>query len=349
MQAQIDDVLERAARDEDFSGVCLVARGSDIVYHRAFGLAHRGFAIPNRPSTRFDIASITKVFTATAIMQLVEREVIRLDTAVMPFLEQGNTAISDAVTVFQLLTHTSGIADDADEEAGESYEALFVDKPNYSIRETMDFLPQFAFKSPVFTPGEGVRYNNCAFILLGLMIEQASGLTYRDYVRRNVFERADMTGADFRAMDEVSHDLAEHYKRITHDDGTMGWRKNIYSYPPIGSPDGGATVTALDLDMFYRAITNHVLVGEDAATLLLTPQVFVKERDGIRVMNGFGFEFRVGSDDRIISIEKEGQNAGVAANFAHYPDRDITFVVLANQDCDVWAIVREIEPLLLAG
>nr|MBA2248280.1 beta-lactamase family protein [Chloroflexia bacterium] len=210
-------------------------------------------------------------------------------------------------------------------------------------------LPQFAFKPPVFAPGESVRYNNCAFVLLGLVIERATGVSYRDYVTEHIFRRAGMHGADFCAMDGICSDLAEHYKRITQNDGTLEWRKNVYSYPPIGSPDGGATVTALDLDMFYRAITNYALVGEDAATLLLTPQVFVKERDGVRVMNGFGFEFRVGSDDRVVAIEKEGQNAGVAANFAHYPDRDITFVLLANQDCDVWTIVREVEPLLLAG
>ncbi|MBA2248036.1 MAG: beta-lactamase family protein, partial [Chloroflexia bacterium] len=100
----------------------------DTVYHRAFGLAHRGFAIPNRTSTRFDIASITKLFTAVAVLQLIERGAFNLETAVMPYLGRGGTKIADDVTVFHLLTHTSGIADDADEEAGESYEALFVDK-----------------------------------------------------------------------------------------------------------------------------------------------------------------------------------------------------------------------------
>lgn len=348
MQDRIDQILQRAASEADFSGVCLVTRGDETVYHRAFGLAHRGFGITNTTATRFDIASVTKLFTATAIMQLVERELIRLETRVMPFLERADTVISDAVTVFHLLTHTSGIAEDADEEAGEDYELLFIDKPNYAILKTVDFLPQCSCKEAVFAPGEGVRYNNCAFVLLGLVIERSTGVSYRDYVTEHIFRRAGMPGADFCAMDGVCPDLAEHYKRVTHDDGTTAWRKNIYSYPPVGSPDGGATVSALDLDIFYRAIANRSLLGEDAAGHLLTPKVFVKNRGEYRMMNGFGFEFQIAADDRVVTIEKEGENAGVAANFAHYPGIDTTFVLLANQDCNVWAIVRGIEPLLLA-
>jgi len=347
MHEQIDAIMRHAEEHSNFSGVCLLTRGNDILYHRAFGLAHRGFAIPNRTSTRFDIASITKLFTAVAVMQLIERAAFGLETAVMPYLGRSGTKISDAVTVFHLLTHTSGIADDADEEAGESYEALFVDKPNYAIRETIAFLPQCIEKDPVFAPGEGVRYNNCAFILLGLMVEKASGQPYRDYVRDNVFAPAGMTGADFCAMDEVNHDLAEHYKAVTRDDGTVMWKKNIYSYPPIGSPDGGATVTALDLDAFLRATVGGRLLGEDATALLRRPHVLVDDGDDYRLMNGFAFEYRVAPDDRIISIEKEGENAGVASQLFHYPKHDTTLVLLANQDCNVQKIVRDIERLIL--
>lgn len=77
--------------------------------------------------------------------------------------------------------------------------------------------------------------------------------------------------------------------------------------------------------------------------------MFVKKRGDYQVMNGFGFEFRVAPDDRIIAIEKEGENAGVASQLFHYPGNDSTLVLLANQDCNVQKIVRDIEPLLLAG
>lgn len=346
MRDAILEILARHHVDAGFSGVCLVKRGDTAIVHEAFGFAHRGFAVPNSTATRFDIASVTKVFTAAAIMQLVDQGAIALDTPVIPFLGIADTRIGDAVTVYHCLTHTSGIADDADEEAGEDYEALFIDKPNYSIRETRDFLHQFIHKAPNFAPGEGVRYNNVAFVLLGLVIERASGIAYRDYVRRHVFARAGMDGADFCTMDGICPSFAEHYKRITHDDGTTEWRKNIYSYPPVGSPDGGATVTALDLDRFVRAVWAGGLMGAEATAQLLRPHVLRREIDGGSLWNGLGFEFRLDGEGTIVQLGKDGMNAGVASNLAYIPGTDTTCILLANQDCNVWAIQRELDPLV---
>ncbi|MDQ3653952.1 MAG: beta-lactamase family protein [Chloroflexota bacterium] len=347
MADRIRSLVTRHA-DSGFTGVCLVKRGDEIILHEAYGLAHRGFGIPNTVEIRFDIASVTKTFTAAAILQLIEVGEIALDTRVMPFLDIADTRISDDVTVYHCLTHTSGIGDDADEEAGEDYEALFIDKPNYSIRETADFLPQFVDKEPNFPPGEGVRYNNVAFILLGLVIEKATGASYRDYVRQHVFERAGMTGADFCAMDGVHPHLAEHYKKIEHDDGTVEWRKNIYSYPPIGEPAGGATVTALDLDRFVRAIAAGEILGEEWTARFLAPQVKEKETDdGGTLWNGFALEFKLDSAGTIVRIGKDGINAGVCSMMAYYPTSDTTVVLLTNIEHSVWTMLREIEPLVV--
>jgi CubicO group peptidase (beta-lactamase class C family) len=340
--------LDALLTETGFSGVSLAKRGDEFILHDAFGLAHRGFGIPNTVDTRFDIASVTKTFTAVATLQLVELGDIALDTRVMPYLGIGGTRISDDVTVYHCLTHTSGIGDDADEEAGEKYEELFIDKPNYSIRVTADFLPQFVNKDPVFPPGEGVRYNNVAFVLLGLVIEKATGMSYRDYIRRNVFERSGMSGADFCAMDGVHGDFAEHYKRIDHDDGAVEWRKNIYSYPPIGSPDGGATVTALDLDRFVRVVLAGKLLGKEWTARLLTPQIKVKEIEGGSFWNGFAFEFRLAAGGKIVRISKDGFNPGVCSMLAYYPAIDTTIVLLANIEYDVWTTLHTIEEPLLA-
>ena len=331
----------------EFSGVALIKRGDDVILHEAHGFAHRGFAIPNTVQTRFDIASVTKLFTAAAILQLVERGDLALDTPVMPYLDLPGTRIADEVTVYHCLTHTSGIGDDADEDAGEDYEALFIDKPNYSLRETKDFLPQFVDKEPNFPPGEGVRYNNVAFVLLGLAIERASGLSYRDYVKQHVFERAGMSSADFLAMDGVNAHFAEHYKRIEHEDGGVEWRKNIYSYPPIGSPDGGATVTALDLDTYFRALGNSTLLSGDTTKRMLTPQARVWEKPTGSRWIGFATQIDVGLDGQVRAWGKDGINAGVASQAMFYPVQDTSVILLANQDCNVWALHREIEAVIL--
>ncbi len=339
-------ILDRQVGRDEFSGVCLVTRGDETVLHEAYGLAHRGYGIQNTIETRFDIASITKLFTAVAVMQVVRRGDIALDTRLMPYLDIRDTRISDDVTVFHCLTHTSGIGDDADEVAGEEFEALFIDKPNYSIRETRDFLPQFVDKDPVFAPGESVRYNNVAFILLGLAIERVSGLSYRDYVVNHIFRAAGLDGAGFCAMDGVNERLAEHYKRIPHPDGSIEYRKNIYSYPPVGDPAGGATVTARDLERFLRLLRNGDLLGAEATRQMLSPHSRWNEGETGSEWYGFAVQLRRDPDGQIVEMGKDGINAGVASMLAYYPGTDTTLVLLANQDSDVWQMTREIEPLI---
>lgn len=345
----VDAVVSRTAAENGFSGVCCVVRGGQEICHEAFGLAHRGFGVPNGLTTRFDIASVTKLFTAVATIQCIERGDFTLDTPLIPYLGLEGTAIPGTVTVFHALTHTSGIADDADEVAGEDYAALFADSPNYRIRETADFLPNFVHKEPNFAPGEGVRYNNCAYVLLGLAIERATGLRYRDVVRERIFAPAGMTGSDFLAMDIAAADFAEHYTRIDGPGGEPVWRKNIYSYPPIGSPDGGATVPAHDLVRFLDALRDGVLTGETGRDMLLRPHVVAgepTERDPFRRMYGFGFEFLLDDADRIVAMQKDGINAGVASILVHYPQTDTTAAILANQECNVWSMERELRAAL---
>src|SRR3546814_452671 len=107
-QEMIRTVIDRHGTEGGFSGVVLVTRGDQTFVHEAYSLAHRGFRVSNTVDTRFDIASVTKIFTAAAIMQVVDRGEIALDTPVIPFIGIEGTAISDKVTVFHCLTHTSG-------------------------------------------------------------------------------------------------------------------------------------------------------------------------------------------------------------------------------------------------
>ncbi|HEX8034916.1 MAG TPA: serine hydrolase domain-containing protein, partial [Ktedonobacterales bacterium] len=142
----LDHYFQQRVEHDAFSGVALITQGSAQLFAGAYGYASRSWSIPNTLSTRFDTASVTKLFTAVATLQLVERGLLTLDTPVTERLGLQRTAIAPTVTVAHLLTHTSGIADDADEEAGEDYADIWKTKPNYAVNETADFLPQFAHK-----------------------------------------------------------------------------------------------------------------------------------------------------------------------------------------------------------
>jgi CubicO group peptidase (beta-lactamase class C family) len=340
----VESLLRELEAADKFSGVVGITQGDQELLLDAFGYASRTWSIPATVETRFDTASITKLFTAVATLQLIEQGAFALETSVIGYLGLDRTGISPAVTPYHLLTHTSGIADDADEEAGERYEDLFLDRPNYSVIETADYLPQFVGKPANFAPGEGCRYCNVGYVLLGLMIERATGSTYRTYVAEHVFASAGMNRSGFFRMDVVEPDVAEGLEAIENEDGgIVGWRRNIYSYPPIGGPDGGAHVTVGDLLRFHRAVSEGRLLGPILTTELLSPKARHSARGAGSHMMGFGFEFETDADDVVRCYWKEGVNVGVSGMLRHYPGKDVTFAVLAVGENAAWSPIKAID------
>jgi CubicO group peptidase (beta-lactamase class C family) len=345
MNHQFEAIYRRHA--EAFSGAFLAKHGDEVLFSAANGMANKDFGVRNSLDTIFDTASVTKTFTAVAVLMLAERGLLRLTDRIHDLIDLRGTAIPDDVTVAQLLNHTSGIADDADEEAGEDYAALFIDKPNYAIRNCMDFLPQFAYKQPNFKAGTAVRYNNCAFVLLGLAIERLSGMDYRSFVTEQIFKRAGMKDSLFGAKDEICPNTAEGYYAVRDENGdVVKWKKNIYSYPPIGTPDGGALTTVGDLDIFLRALKSGALLSPEYTDLIFAPHcAFTRpHRHGIWRM-GYAFEF-VETQDRIFCMYKDGSNPGVDVIFSYYPAFDITLSILSNQDGPLWEMYRQMQAVL---
>lgn len=342
-------LLEREQKNS-MSGAILITQADKDIFAASYGYAHRGWHIKNHLDIRFDIASITKMFTTVAILQVIDSGKLSFDSKVVDFLALQDTLISKEVTVYHLLTHTSGIGDDADEEAGESYEAIWRDKPNYSVTETVDFLPQFIHKPANFQPGEGTRYNNVAFVLLGLLIEKITGLSYRDYVRQFVFMRAGMKDSDFLRMDGVHENVAEGYDPITDENGVItGWRKNIYSYPPIGSPDGGAYSTVRDLDRFLKALRRGELLSPAMTEAIQSAQVDYKSYPDTIVKFGYGFLFAHDLQKNLIMYGKEGINVGTSGMMCYFPSLDMNVCILANlEDCAI-DLMWEIYAMVVAG
>ncbi len=346
----MDEYLRDLAARQEFSGVVRITQGVEERFAGAYGCASRAWKIPNSLSTRFDTASITKLFTAVAVLQQVDAGRFDLRTCAVEFLGLTGTAISPQANVHHLLTHTSGIADDADEEAGEIYADLWTAKANYSVTRAEHFLPQFVHKPANFPPGEGCRYCNCGYILLGLMVEKATGMEYRDYVRQKLFRPAGMNDSGFFHMAEVTENVAEGADPILDEhEKVTGWRRNIYSYPPIGTPDGGAYVTAADLDRFLRDVRRGGLLSSEMTRYFFAPQALHTQYAAWKKMYGPGLWFYVENDGRLLFYEKDGENAGVSGMIRHYPAWDLSLVLLCNMESAAWDAARQIHAMIVDG
>ncbi len=330
--------LDAFLAEQEFSGVVLIRRGPTVVYEAASGLATRRWGIPNTLQTRFDSASITKLFTSVAVLQQVGLGNLDLETSIHHYVDLEGTTISPAVTLLHLLTHTSGIADDADEEAGEHYDDLFVTTPNYSLMQTADYLGQFVQKPALADPGVECRYCNAGYILAGLALEKVTGVPYRQYVFDEIFTKAGMTDSGFYDRRDAAPRIAEGWDR----DDAGSWFSNIYSYPPIGSPADGAHVTAPDLIRFLQAARAGELLDAEYTEEFFVPQV---EHDD-ETMYGLGLEFDMNEDGTVRSYSKDGLNVGASGILRHYLEDELDVVVLSNNIDGAWPVVREIDERL---
>ena len=231
------DGLDALLTQQEFSGVVLLRRGNDTVFEGAYGLASPRWGVANAMDTRFDTASITKLFTSVAVLQLVGRGELDLDTSIHTYADLSGTTISSEVTLRHLLTHTSGIADDADEEAGEDYAELWVDTPSYSVMATRDLLPGFVHKEPLARPGEQCRYCNGGYVLAGLAVEYASGQNYRDFVVGEIFTKAGMVSSGFFDRRDAEPNVAEGSTPTS----TGGWCRTFSSTRPSAHPTAAPT------------------------------------------------------------------------------------------------------------
>jgi CubicO group peptidase (beta-lactamase class C family) len=320
---------------QEFSGVVLVRRGGTTVFESATGLASRRRDEPITLDTRFDTASITKLFTSVAVLQQVAAGNLDLETSIHHYVDLAGTRIPIEVTLLNLLTHTSGLADDADEENGEDYAAMWAALPVEEFLETRDFLPLFVHKEPLADPGDEVAFINVGYILAGLALERATGMDYRDYIQEKVFAPAGMSDSGFFDRREQTPRVAEGWDRT--DDGE--WVSNERAYPPIGSPDGGAHSTAADLVRFFTAVRGGRLLTKEYTEEFLLPQVTLDEETAY----GFGLEFDLEEDGSVRSYFQDGINAGASGILRHYVEAGLDVVVLSNSEDGAWDVITEID------
>lgn len=333
LSEKLNRLADEACQSGTFSGMVLVRRKDVNLLCRPCGYASRAWSVPNTPQTRFGHASAGKMFTAVAVLQLIEQGLIGLNQPVTDLLGIENTSIPGAVTIAHLLTHTSGIADYFDEEGegSDAIEDVWATVPNYSLKGPGDCLPLFSHKPPIFEAGTRFSYCNAGFVLLGCVIERVTGISYFDYVRRNVFARASMDGADFIPFDAVGPDRADGHVPLIGDDGQVkSWRTNIYAVPAFGAPDGGAYTTAHDFARFLGALRENRLLSPEMTREMLTPRALSSEDAGRKFFYGYGV-WVVVEGGRTVRYGHAGEDPGTSARVYHFPAHEIDLVVLGNQ------------------
>lgn len=227
----------------DFSGSVLVAKGDEVLFEKAYGLASRRYDVPNRTTTRFNIGSITKGFTKTAIAQLAQAGKLKLDVPIATYLpDYPNKEVAAQVTIQQLVEHKSGL--------GDIFTKRFFERNPNQFATPQHFIDFFASDPLKFAPGKGQAYSNYGYIVLGAIVEAVSGQSYYDYIQKNVFDRAGMTGSGFFDARKPLRDIAVGYTNVN---GEL--LESTFSRPNLrGIPAGGSHSTARDLLQFDRAL-----------------------------------------------------------------------------------------------
>jgi len=339
LRERLDD---RTARHE-FSGIALVWREGRPVFSYAGGLAHRGHGVRVTEQTRFAVASVTKLVTATAALRLVERGLVRLDqplTDVLPAAYRP-AALTAQHTLHHLLSHTSGLPDyhDHQDETWASFTSCWDRIPTYRLRRPADMLPLFNDLPAVSLPGARYEYTDSNFILAGLVIEQAAGRAFADIITDEVIRPAGMLDTTLEALDLEPARLATGYTAAGNDGPPETWRANLFSVPVAGMPDGGLITTARDLAQLIDRLLDGSLLSPAMAMAMMTPQG--PPSDTVE-QYGYGCQLVVEKGEVTI-IGHGGSDPGVSARVSHHRRAATTIAVLCNQDRGSWAVTRQVQ------
>ncbi|WP_291911057.1 serine hydrolase [Chitinophaga sp. CB10] len=309
--------LDQLAATDHFSGVVLIARNRKTVFNKAYGYANLSDSIPNRLNTRFNLASMGKMFTGMAIMQLVQAGKLSLKAKVGSVLPgYANKAVADSVTIHQLLTHTSGMGN-----FWEEHEKLAKEK----YRTVDDYITLFINKPLLFTPGARYFYSNAGYTLLGKIIEQVSGQTYFDYVKQHIFLPLKMYDTDAYELDNAVPRIAIGYSMSPEDPGQ--WKNNIYVNVVKGGPAGGSYSTAADLLRFANAVLTNQLLNKENTALYINGKVKYDK-------GSYAYGMSIDTLNGHPLFGHTGGHFGIANELMVCPDLGFTVIILTNGEVE---------------
>ena len=303
LSKRVDDL----AKADRFSGVLLVARSGKVILEKIAGHADRGAKSPVTAETRFRIGSMNKMFTSVATLQLVEAGKLSLDDPIGKHLtDYPNQDIASKVTIRHLLTHSGG--------TGDIFGPDFT-KNRLTLREHGDYVKLYGARGPTHAPGAEFRYSNYGFVLLGAVIEKVTGMPYYDAVRKNVFQRAGMTGTDSLPETEQVSNRSLGYMRRDNQ-----WVSNVDTLPWRGTAAGGGYSTAGDLLRFAQALETGTLISKKTRAEATT------------LKDGYGYGFNGRGEGAQRWYGHGGGAPGMNGELRIYPELGYVVVALANID-----------------
>jgi CubicO group peptidase (beta-lactamase class C family) len=314
----LNDKIDRLVYTEldDTTGpgaVFLVAHNGKVIYEKGFGKANIESGVAMNPQNVFQLGSITKQFTAVAIMILQEQGKLSVKDPVSKYI--ADYPGGDKITIHQLLTHTSGIKDFTKMKSlGE------IAQKNMTPKMMIDF-----FKNePVdFIPGEKFEYNNSGYVLLGYLIELVSGETYENFIQKHLFEKAGMWDSRYATDRLIVLKRAYGYHKKEY--GYVNKTQINFSVP---FASGALMSTAADMLKWQNALNNHILINPKSNESIFSQY---KLNNGDTFTYGYGWHLREMEGQPV--REHGGSIFGFKTMGVYLPKKDIYVIGLSNCDC----------------
>jgi CubicO group peptidase (beta-lactamase class C family) len=338
MEAERDASIRLFLDGSDFSGSVLVVRDGVIVFCKSYRMANYELDIPNTSKTKFRIGSITKQFTAMAIMQLQEKGLLRVTDRVSKYIP--DYPHGDIITIHQLLTHTSGIPTI---NAFSEYRAKDQQLPTFE-----QVIKLFKNKPLDFKPGKKYRYSNSGYVLLSYIIEKASGETYETVLQKQIFAPLRMHNSGYDQAQCIIKNRASGYCK-----GVGDVLMNApYADMSFSAGAGGIYSTVEDLYAWDQALYSNKLLSKKSQAILFKPHVANPDfpHGGGWHPSGYGYGWFIGKLCNRTVWAHRGLITGFSAAFLRYPDDNVCIIVLSNFfSGSPWKIAMRLSTLVFGG
>jgi len=310
--------LEALTQRDAFSGAVLIVKDGKVLLEKAYNYAHLGFKVPNTVDTKFGIASMGKMFTSVAIMQLVEKGKLSLEDKVGKILPNyPHKRVREEVTIHHLLTHTSGMPNFMTRDFYKT------SKEQYRVLE--DFSPLYQTKPLLFAPGKRFSYTNSGYLVLGLIIEKLSGKKYDEYLQEHIFKITNMKNTGNFDTDHPVENCAVGYTQS--DVYPSNWKSNWFMGAVKGGPAGGGYTTLQDLFLFAQGLQSQLFLSKENVEILTTPKSGNKNWD-------YGYGFQCFSPNKQRVVGHSGGHWGVGSELRIFTELGYTVVLLTNRDLE---------------